>query len=253
MQTSNLNVKPTHIVKWVGKKFTSVPLFVAIPDTGLISLLTAVNIVNQSKMPVTSYIESQWLPAVISIIEGEPLPPVRLYSDDKIAILLSEVPIYAEYWTYFSKLVIDICNEINPVTVIGATGLPNQKRHSLEKLRLFVSYTDKSFKERYLKDISNFSGLLAGPYAVILRYLMMEGISAILLLVDSFPNYPDPEAAAIVSEVIGKLVGVSYDVSLLLEKASQIKIMARKLAAETQKVQAELTSSTGRPSVGFYV
>ena len=245
--------KDIFTIKWVGEKTLSLPIFVALPDTGLVSLLTAINIINQSKMSLIGYIDVSWVPPIVSIIEGRPLPPVRLYANERIAILLSEVPIQSSYWRNLSKLVFKLQNDLNSTMMIGATGLPNQKRYSLEKLRIFASYTDKSLKERFLKDISDFSGLLVGPYAAILKLLLIEEKPAILLLVDSYPNYPDPEAAALVSETIGKLVGATYDVSSLLEKASQIKLMARKLAVETQKAQADLTTKTGRPAVSFYM
>ncbi|RLG60346.1 hypothetical protein DRN86_02775 [Candidatus Geothermarchaeota archaeon] len=250
---SNMLQKRIFTLKWLDKKIKPLPLFVALPDTGLVSLLTAANIINQYKLPIAGYVDADWLPPMISILEGKPLSPVRLYVDEKILILISEVPIYPENWSNFSQVVLSIYDELALPLIIGATGLPNPKRHNLDKLRLFASYTDKSFKERYLKNVNDFSGLLAGPYASLLRSFLMREISAILLIVDSFPNYPDPEAAALVTDVIGRIVNKQFDVNILLKKASEIKLMARRLAAETQRIRSAVSTETGRPPTSFYV
>ena len=241
-------------VKWLLKLKKGIPLLVALPDIGLVGLLTATNAINSNKMPLTAFFESPWIPSAISIVNGKPLSPLRLYSDENLAILLSEVPLSTDLWNSFSDLVSVLWERFSPKVILGAVGLPNQKRHTMDKdkLRVFVSYTKDEVKTEYFESYPDFSGMVVGPYAAMMRKLLLSEADAALLMIDSYPGYPDPEAAAVVTEILSSVIGARIDPSYLIEKGAEIRIMARKLAAEAQKAQSEIQPA-GRPAVSFYM
>jgi len=61
------------------------------------------------------------------------------------------------------------------------------------------------------------------------------------ILAQSYPNYPDPGAAASVINVVNKIIGLNVNVSDLLDKAEEIKIklrdLMRRTSLEMQKAQ----------------
>ena len=120
-------------MKWVAEKREGLPALIAVPDVGLVSLLSAINIVNQLHLQVVGYVDAKWLPSVVSIFEGDPLPPVRLYSNEKLLVFISEIPIEPENWFSLSELISSIYDDLKSSFILGATGISNPKRYSLDK------------------------------------------------------------------------------------------------------------------------
>lgn len=247
-----MSSRETEIV-WGREAAKGVPLFCTVPDTGLIGFISSVHVIREAEMDLLGFVDAPWVPPVVSIQDGLPYPPVRIYGDDKISILLLDVPLDSEFWYTFSDLAIQVYRETGSNAIIGATGLPNPKRHEVKELRLFVSFTDPSLMDRFSFGAKEFNGLMAGPYASILQLALKNNIPSLVYLIDSYPAYPDPEAAAVVVDLLGKMIEAEFNVQKLLEKGAELRIKARQLALETQKKQMEAQTRTGRPSAGFYI
>jgi uncharacterized protein len=78
-------------------------------------------------------------------------------------------------------------------------------------------------------------------------------VPSIVYLVDSYPTYPDPEAAAIIVDLMSRMIDEKIDTKSLLEKGEEIRITARQLAMETQMKHGEAQVKTGRTPPGFYI
>jgi len=74
---------------------------------------------------------------------------------------------------------------------------------------------------------------MVGPYALIMRYCAERNIPAIVLMAQSFYNYPDPEAAAATIKEFSKITGVNIDVSKLVEGGEEIRLKARDVMKRT--------------------
>ena len=86
-------------------------------------------------------------------------------------------------------------------------------------------------------------GFIVGPQALTMRYCAQRKLSAVALLAQSFYNYPDPEAAAMVIRVLGKITNLKVDVSKLLEKGEEIRLRARDIMKRTQRELTRMNKS----------
>ncbi|MFQ5710419.1 MAG: proteasome assembly chaperone family protein [Candidatus Geothermarchaeales archaeon] len=228
-------------------------LFCSVPDTGLIGFIASIHTIQEMNLPLIGFVEAPWMPPIVSIFDGRPFPPVRIYGGEKISIFLSEVPLEQAFWQAYSALAVKIYEEMDASSLITATGLPNPKRQEMETLRLFAAYTDESLKKSFAPEAQIFSGVMSGPYASLIQYTLKSEVPTLIYLVDSYPVYPDPEAASVIVKMIGSIIDAELDVEKLLEKGAELRIKARQLALETQKSQRGAQAQTGRAPVGFYV
>jgi len=84
------------------------------------------------------------------------------------------------------------------------------------------------------------SGIMVGPYALILRYCAEQGLPALVLSAQCFFAYPDPEAAAAVLSVLAGFLGLELDVEELLQKGEEIRLRARDIMRRTQRELARM-------------
>lgn len=66
-------------------------------------------------------------------------------------------------------------------------------------------------------------------------------------------DYPDPESAAKLILEINPLLGINIDINKLLERGSEIRLMARQLAVQTKRQNILSGQKTGSPPVGIYI
>jgi len=86
-------------------------------------------------------------------------------------------------------------------------------------------------------------GYMVGPQALTMRYCAERKLSAIVLLAQSFHNYPDPEAAAVAINELAKITELKIDVSKLLEKGEEIRLRARDIMKRTQRELTHMKKS----------
>jgi uncharacterized protein len=87
-----------------------------------------------------------------------------------------------------------------------------------------------------------------GPYALVLKEAIRKRVANLILLAESFVDFPDPEAAAQALTVLSRILGVNIDVSKLLEQAEMIRLRLRGLMKQTRQSMAEM----GGPSPLMY-
>ncbi|MEF8779759.1 MAG: PAC2 family protein, partial [Haloferacaceae archaeon] len=90
------------------------------------------------------------------------------------------------------------------------------------------------------------TGLVTGPTGALLAHAVEDDLTAIGLVVESDPKFPDPEAARIlVREGIEPLTGSDVPVDHLVERADEIRQAKEQFAQQMQTAEEE--SSQARP------
>lgn len=243
-------------------QFAGKPLLIATPDIGLISIIAAAHLIQNLKAELIGYIDADWVPPISIISNGDPLPPIRIYATNNVNIILSEAPLPPTAWRNFAISTYNVIHTFNPLFVIGAIGIPNIKRmeiSEISELRVFFvgKYLDVNYVDEDIRNIYNasmkFTGTLAGPYSAVISLLIKKNIPFIFILIDSYPEYPDPEAAARFIQELNKLLQFNVEVKTLIEKGAEIRLMARQLAIQMRKQQAISGQKTGSPPIGMYV
>lgn len=218
---------------------------IGLPDIGLVGMISASHIVESLGMKVVAYLESDLFPPVIVLHGSKIYHPFRIYQKDDILLFLSEIPVPPLAVNAISHAITKWLIEKNTSIVILLAGIPVPNRIAIDEPDVYTVATNDAAN----KLIEDFSfqrleeGIMAGPYASILMDCTKLGITCLALLAQSFPNYPDPGAAASTVKVINKVLGMNIDIDALLEKAEEIRIKTRDLMQRTTDQLASMGKS----------
>ncbi|MBN1762251.1 MAG: proteasome assembly chaperone family protein [Methanomicrobia archaeon] len=234
------------IVEEEGVKYTNPIVIEGLPDVGLVGTIAASYIVEKLDFKEIGHIESDLFPPVMVIHNGNLKDPFRIYSaeDGSVVVVLSEVavppkavyPLTTALAEWFSTITVKD-------QVISIKGLPVKNRMDIENPEVFgIGNNEGAVAELKAKQMDLLEeGFIAGTYAMLLRECWKKKISAISLLAQCYPVYPDPGAAASAIETVKKFVpSLAVDVSELLENAEEIKLKARDLMQQTALSASEM-------------
>lgn len=220
-------------------------ILLGLPDTGLVGVIASAHILEINKLKYLGSIDSIYLPPMIVIHDGEIMAPFRIYGQDNIVSLISEITLPT---AGIGKIVDAITAWLvskKPRLILFLGGIPAPNRVELEKSNCYAIPTTKEAAK--LLETSNvprlLEGLMVGPYALMLKECKKKNLSSIALLSESYANYPDPGAAASVIEALNKLIGLKLEVESLLKKADEIRINMRDLMRRTSKEMTQADKS----------
>ena len=203
---------------------------IALPDAGLVGVIGAWHIVKSLKLEEVGGIDSySFLPPVVVVSNKEIKLPVRIFAKDNLLLIYSEFMLPQVGMVQLSKALLNYIERKGVEYVVLMSGIPIQNRFEVEKLRTYYIITSPRALE-LLKDIEAVpfeNGYLVGPYALLLKESIKSRLDSIMLLTESFLEFPDPEASAKNVEIFSKIIGRSIDVKDLLEQAEVIRIRAR--------------------------
>jgi len=162
--------------------------------------------------------------------------PVRIYGNEKLAIVTSEIPLPVEVIRTTARVLASWLHEKGVELTVSISGIPTQNRLNIETPLVFGVANSRNASEILRsKGIEVMEeGFIAGVYALILKECKKIGMPAVALLAQSFLKYPDPGAAASALISLNKITGIDMDVKVLLEKADEIRIKARDLMRQAE-------------------
>jgi uncharacterized protein len=210
---------------------------IGLPDIGLVGMISASHLVDSLGMNVVGYLESDLFPPVIVLHGSKIYHPFRIYQKDNILLFLSEIPVPPLAVYAISRAITKWLKTKNPSLVIPLGGIPVPNRMAIEEPDVYTVATNDAAN----KLIDTFSlrrleeGIMAGPYASILMDCTKLDIPCLALLAQSFPNYPDPGAAASVIKVINKILKINIDIGVLMKNAEEIRVKSRDLMQRTSE------------------
>ncbi|MHC1635203.1 MAG: proteasome assembly chaperone family protein [Candidatus Methanospirareceae archaeon] len=219
-----------------------------LPDVGLVGTIAASYIVEKMKYEEIGYIESDLLPPVMVIHEGKLKSPLRVYGDEEVIVILSEIGVPLRLIYPLTRELVEWFKKIDTSLVISISGLPVENRMDLSEVKVFgVGNTEEAIRELKDKEVEVMEeGFIVGTYAIMLKECYKENLKAISLLPQCYPVYPDPGAAASAINFIGKFLGKNIDVKELLEKAEEVKLKARDLMRQTNMSVMEMQKNLER-------
>ncbi len=203
---------------------------VSLPDAGLVSVIGAWHIIKTLNLSEVGGIDSYIHLPPVAVISNKLLrTPIRIFSSNTLLIVYSEFMPSQPGIVQLSKLLANYLERKGIDYVFLMTGMPIPNRFEIEKLRTFYLATSQKALELIKSyDLIPFeNGFFAGPYAVLLKEFVKARLNTVLLLTESFLEFPDPEAAAKSIDIVSKIVGKPIDVKELLEEAETIRIRAR--------------------------
>ncbi len=223
------------IIEGISPKSQSV--LIGFPDVGLVGLISCMHIIETLKLSEKGHIQSDLFPPLVVMHGGKFQSPIRIYSNDEITVIISEIPIPTNAINPLARALVKWLKEKNIKKVISLYGIPVPNRLNIETPGTFANSNnvdhEKLLKEKDIKSID--TGILAGMHAAIVWEAVKQELPIIALGVETFAQYPDPQASANLVTDLNKIIGTNIDIQELLDKAEELRIKLRDIMARTQE------------------
>lgn len=205
-------------------------LIIGVPDAGLVSVIASSHLIKKLDLREVGGIDSYtYLPPIVVVHKAAVRPPIRIFAKDNLMVVYTEFLPATSAIPLLIQAILDYAQRKAIDTLVCMTGIPIPNRFEVEKLRSFyISSNHKvaaSAKDLGVEPFDN--GFLVGPYAILLKEVIRRRMNALVLLTESFMEFPDPEASAKNLELLSKITGLPIDIRELLEQAELIRIRAR--------------------------
>ncbi len=189
--------------------------------------------------------DSDLLPPVMVLHKGLPHAPLRMYGNENLIAVVSELAVPAPAIYTIMREIIAWAEAKKVKRIVSMGGIPVENRQTLNEPEVFGAASDQELLELVSKSGLKImdEGYIVGPQALSMRYSLSKKIQSVAILAQSFYNYPDPQAAAIVLKELSKISDVNIDVSKLLEKGEEIRLKARDIMKRTQEEMTRMKKS----------
>ena len=220
-----------------------------LPGVGLVGKIAVDHLIQEFDMTHYANVHCEGIPRVVVYQEGDAklAPPVRLYADadHDLLALQSDVPISPQAAREFAECLAGWYEDM-AITPLFLSGLPAEKDETPPALT-GVAAGDGAARLREADiDVPRETGLVSGPTGALLAHAVETDRDAMGLIVESDPQFPDPEAARIIiTEGIQPLTGIEVPVDDLVDRAEEIRQAKQNLAERMQGAEEE--SSQARP------
>ncbi|MEJ2281720.1 MAG: PAC2 family protein [Candidatus Bathyarchaeota archaeon] len=220
-------------------------MIIGLPDVGLVGLIATSYLISELNLEEIAYMDSDLLPPVVVLHNGLPHAPLRIYGNQKLIAVISELAVPAPAIYNIMRKIIDWAEEKKVKRIISMGGIPLENRQTIKEPKVFGAASNQKLLEILnKKEVSTMKeGYIVGAQALSMRYSITKNISAIAILSQSFYNYPDPQAAAITLKELSKISEIEVDVTKLLEKGEEIRLKARDIMKRTQQEMNKMQKS----------
>jgi uncharacterized protein len=220
-------------------------MLIGLPDVGLVGLIATSYLITELKLEEIADMDSDLLPPVVVLHKGLPHAPLRIYGNQNLIAVISElaVPVPAIY--YVMREIVDWGEAKKVKRIVSMGGIPVESRQTIREPQVFGAASNQELLDTLTKkglSVMN-EGYIVGPQALSMRYSISKKVPAIAILAQSFYNYPDPEAAATALKEFSRIFEIKVDVSKLLEKGEEIRLKARDIMKRTQQEMNRMKKS----------
>lgn len=223
-----------------------------LPGAGLVGKIAADHLVDSFGMEQIGAVHSDGLPDVAVYHREDPtvLSPVRLYgdADRELIVLQSDVPVSPSQAGDFAGSVTDWI-DAHDVTPLYLSGLPEGKEGVPELYGVSTGGAGERLEAAGIAPPDQ-GGVVSGPTGALLAHARRVPLSAVGLVVETDPQFPDPEAArTLITGGIEPLTDIDAPTDALVEKAEEIRNAREQLAKRMQEAEDE--SSQAQTLRGF--
>jgi uncharacterized protein len=234
-------------VKIIEKKTipSEATMIIGLPDVGLVGLIATSYLISELNLEEIAYMDSDLLPPVVVLHKGLPHAPLRIYGNQNLIAVISELAVPSPAIYPIMREIVDWGQAKKVKRLVAMGGIPIENRQTITEPQVFGAASNQELLDLLNKrglSIMN-EGYIVGPQALSMRYSVSKKASAIALLAQSFYNYPDPEAAAMVLKEFSRIFEIKVDISKLLEKGEEIRLKARDIMKRTQQEMNRMKKS----------
>lgn len=232
------------------------------PSVGLVSTIAANYLIDSLKLKQIGVMDNVNFPTLSVVHNGEPLSPVRIYGGEKttdgakqrekLVVFVSEFQPSPQLIRPIAESILAWAKEKNCDYVISPEGLVLEGEAAEdERVEVYgvgsTPRTNTLLKDRGIPTFKE--GIITGVSGVLLNVGKRERYDVVSILAEAHPNYPDARSAAVVIEVIAKLLNLSFNVQPLIREAEgfeqQIKALQKQAATKGARGEATTPSMYG--------
>lgn len=223
------------------------------PGIGLVGKIAADHLIDQFEMEYYASVHCEGLPEIAVYGDGERglRAPVRIYASEAhdLLALQSDVPIAAQAVGQVADCLSGWL-DANDVTPVYISGLPAERDGVPELYGVATGDAGTILDDVGVQPPGD-DGAISGPTGALLSRAVAADRDSVGLIVESSPQFPDPEAAKVLIERgIAPMTGLDVDVSDLVERAEEIRSQREQLAKQMQEIGRE-ESTQARPMQMF--
>jgi uncharacterized protein len=234
-------------VKIVEKKTipSEATMIIGLPDVGLVGLIATSYLISELNLEEIAYMDSDLLPPVVVLHKGLPHAPLRIYGDQNLIAVISELAVPAPAIYLIMRKIVEWGQAKKVKRIVSMGGIPVESRQAITEPKVFGAASNQELLDTLNKkrlSVMN-EGYIVGSQALSMRYSIDKKVPAIAILAQSFYNYPDPEAAAMVLKEFSRIFEIKVDISKLREKGEEIRLKARDIMKRTQQEMKRMKKS----------
>lgn len=243
---------PAVDIKRPTESFDDPLLIEGFPGAGLVGKIATDHLIEELEMVHYANVHCEDLPAVALYEESGVLStPVRLFADPDTDVLAlrSDVPVSPDAAEQVATCLAGWYDE-HDVTPVYCSGLPDERGEAPPALFGVATGDGDDRLQAAGIDHPGEVGVVSGPTGALLSAAVTSGRTALGLVVETDPRFPDPEAASVLLRGgIEPLTGVSVAVTDLVDRAEEIRQAREQFAARMREAGEE--SSRAQP-LGMY-
>jgi len=209
-------------------------LLVGFPSNGLVGTFTISYLINNLGMKQIGEIDHPDLPPTLFVEEGEILHPIRIYKQNNIFVIMSDLPFDPYLAHDFAESILQYCKKNTIQKIIIVSGMETINGDP-KAPKIYGLVTHQSLEEiLYTNQISKFlTGSIFGADAAIISVFRKSKIPTMILYAECHPFFPDPEASIIAITTLAKILNIKVDTIDIQKKMERLRIQHRNLMEET--------------------
>lgn len=225
------------------------------PGLGLVGSIASQYVIGHLEMPLVGAVHSARLPPAVQVVEGRPVPHVRVYAKEargrfgvtteRLVVIHTEAEIAPEWTTELAEAIVQWARASKCGTLAVVDGILVEGEGS-EDVVLGVATSTEGLKALEQQKVPLLpAGTVGGIAGAVLQAAARHEVNAVALLAEAAPGYPDAAAAARLVEILDRMVpGIRIETAPLLKEAERIEIAVRKLKENVEAEASKRTETT---------
>ncbi|WP_265111794.1 proteasome assembly chaperone family protein [Halosolutus halophilus] len=215
------------------------------PGLGLVGKIATDHLVSELDMRHYANVDCEGLPQVGVYRGGDRTvrPPVRIYVSEEhdLLALQSDTPIRAQAIETVADCVTGWIGSLD-ATPVYLSGLPAERDDRPDVYGIATGDAGDRL-DRLDIDAPPEDGVVTGPTGALINRTAQRGHDSVGLVVQSNPQFPDPEAASVLLEDgVAPIADLSIDVDALIDRAEEIRQKREQLARQMQQIGQDESS-----------
>jgi uncharacterized protein len=207
--------------------------------TGLVGTLAAQFIAKKLNMKQVGYMESEELPPLALMVDGEIKFHLRLFASQKHNLIMveSELPIAPKFAFELSDEIVKWAKKNKVSKIIALEGVGG---YTMGSDKIYGVATNDALEKELRTDGVNIlnNGIIIGVSASLMLKCKAQNIPAICLMAESLGSLPDGKAAASIIDYLSKKYKWGIDTKPLREEADKFEDEMKKIIEKAKSIQS---------------